>query len=89
MFKIREKSTIVINKAVVKPQHVQGVWFPTSVFHKVEYKTLSQRDITKLVFYERTKSLLCLSSKMEKKLSIDKIASYIPTVNIKEKRSSI
>lgn len=88
-FKIREKSTIAINKAVVRPRHEQEVPFPTSVLQEVEYKISRQRDITKLVFYARNKSSLCLSSKMEKKLSTDSIASYITIVSIKEKRRSI
>lgn len=66
IFKIREKSTTAISKAVERPQHEEGVPFPTPVFQEVEYKTWSQKGITKFVFYARTKSFLCLSSKMEK-----------------------
>lgn len=65
--KIREKGTIAINKAVGKAQHEEGVPFPTRVFQEVEYKTWSQRDITKFLYYARNKSLLCLAGKMEKK----------------------
>lgn len=65
--KIREKGTIAINKAVGKAKHEEGVPFPTHVFQEVEYKTWSQRDITKFLYYARNKSLLCLAGKMEKK----------------------
>lgn len=85
--KIGKKGTTAINRLLGSLSMKGGVPFPIHVFQEVEYKTWSQRDVTKFLYYARNKSLLCLAGKMEKNLHIDRIASYIPTVNIKEKSS--